>query len=74
MRVLVVGSGGVGGALAIAANDAEGLDHVVMTDLDVGRATHAIDGLDAKRFAARALDASDARRRSPSSPASSAST
>ena len=60
MRVLVVGSGGVGGALAIAANDAEGLEHVVMTDLEVGRATHAIEGLDEKRFVARALDASDA--------------
>ena len=60
MRVLVVGAGGVGSAVATAANSSEGLDHVAVTDLDGGRATRAIDGLDARRFAAFALDASDA--------------
>jgi saccharopine dehydrogenase (NAD+, L-lysine-forming) len=59
MRVLVVGAGGVGSALATAANASEGLDHIVVTDLDAGRAARAVDGLDAGRFAARALDASD---------------
>jgi len=59
MRVLVVGAGGVGSAIAIAANESEGLDHVVVTDLDADRATRAIDHLDRKRFAGRALDASD---------------
>jgi saccharopine dehydrogenase-like NADP-dependent oxidoreductase len=61
MRVLVVGAGGVGRAIAIAANASEGLDHIVVTDLEGARATHAIDGLDDRRFVARALDASDHR-------------
>jgi len=59
MRVLVVGAGGVGSALATAANASEGLDHIVVTDLDAGRAARAIDGLDAGRFVGHALDASD---------------
>src|SRR3954465_7187611 len=60
MRVMVVGAGGVGSAIATAASSSEGLDHVAVTDLDGGRATRAIDRLDARRFAAFALDASDA--------------
>jgi saccharopine dehydrogenase (NAD+, L-lysine forming) len=60
MRVLLVGAGGVGSAIAIAANTSEGLDRVVVTDLDRDRATRAIAGLDEGRFEARALDASDA--------------
>ena len=59
MRVLVVGAGGVGSAIAIAADASEGLDHIVVTDLDGGRATRAIARLDEKRFVGRALDASD---------------
>jgi saccharopine dehydrogenase (NAD+, L-lysine forming) len=60
VRVLVVGAGGVGTAIAIAADAAVGLEHIVVTDLELDRATHAVDGLDARRFVARALDASDA--------------
>ena len=60
MRVLVVGAGGVGTALAIAANESEGLTHVVVTDLEQDRASHAVAGLDEHRFTGRALDASDA--------------
>jgi saccharopine dehydrogenase (NAD+, L-lysine forming) len=59
MRVLVVGAGGVGSAIAVAAAGSEGLDHVVVTDLDGARAERAIAGLDASRFVGRALDASD---------------
>ena len=44
----------------IAAEGSEGLDHVVVTDLDAGRAGARVDGLDESRFVARALDASDA--------------
>jgi saccharopine dehydrogenase-like NADP-dependent oxidoreductase len=58
VRVLVVGAGGVGTAIAIAANASEGLEHIVVTDLDAARAARAIDGLDARRFVARGLDAS----------------
>ena len=60
MRVLVVGAGGVGSAIAIAAKNSEGLDHIVLTDLDAGRAARAVDGLDDRRFVGCALDASDA--------------
>ena len=59
MRVLIVGAGGVGRAIAVAAGASEGLEHVVVTDLDGGRAARAIDGLDEGRFVGRALDASD---------------
>ncbi len=60
VRVLVVGAGGVGTAIAIAADASDGLDHVVVTDLEIERAAHAVTGLDELRFSARALDASDA--------------
>ena len=60
MRVLLVGAGGVGSAIATAAAAAEGIEHVVVTDLEVARASRAIDRLEGRRFTARALDASDA--------------
>jgi saccharopine dehydrogenase-like NADP-dependent oxidoreductase len=60
MRVLLVGAGGVGSAIATAAAAAEGIEHVVVTDLEPRRAARAVDGLDARRFSARVLDASDA--------------
>jgi saccharopine dehydrogenase (NAD+, L-lysine-forming) len=59
MRVLVVGAGGVGHAIAIGANTSEGLDHIVVADLDEDRAKRAIAGLDEHRFVSVALDASD---------------
>ena len=59
VRVLVVGAGGVGSAIAVAANGSEGLDHVVIADLDGARAARTVGALDQKRFVARALDASD---------------
>jgi saccharopine dehydrogenase-like NADP-dependent oxidoreductase len=61
MRALLVGAGGVGSAIAVAASTAVGLEHVVVTDLDADRAARAIRRLDADRFDARALDASDQR-------------
>src|SRR5262245_15625713 len=60
MRVLLVGAGGVGSAIATAAAAAEGIEHVVVTDLEPARAARAIERLDDRRFSARALDASDA--------------
>ncbi len=59
MRVLVVGAGGVGRAIAIAANESEGLEYVVVADLDEGRAKRTLEGLDESRFAAVGADASD---------------
>ena len=60
MRVLLVGAGGVGSAIAVAASDSIGLDRVLVTDLELGRASRAVEGLDERRFEARSLDASDA--------------
>ena len=59
MRVLLLGAGGVGSAIAKAANLSDGLDRVVVTDLSLGRAQRAVALLDERRFVARALDASD---------------
>ena len=58
--MLLVGAGGVGSAIAVAANTAEGLEHVVVTDLDATR-RRAIAGLDARPLRRAPLDASDQR-------------
>jgi saccharopine dehydrogenase (NAD+, L-lysine-forming) len=60
MRILVVGAGGVGGALATVASRRDFLEHVVVTDIDLARATRAVRDLDEGRFTAARLDASDA--------------
>jgi saccharopine dehydrogenase (NAD+, L-lysine forming) len=60
MRVLVVGAGGVGAAIARAAAESEVLEHVVVADVDAERATAAVDRSNDARFVARALDASKA--------------
>ena len=39
MRVLVVGAGGVGAAIARAAAESEVLEHVVVADVDLGART-----------------------------------
>jgi saccharopine dehydrogenase (NAD+, L-lysine forming) len=57
--VLLLGAGGVGSAIAKAANLSDGLDRVVVTDLSLGRAQRAIASVDERRFVAGALDASD---------------
>ncbi|MDQ1454745.1 MAG: saccharopine dehydrogenase L-lysine forming [Actinomycetota bacterium] len=60
MRVLVVGAGGVGAAIAGAAADSEVLERVVVADLELGRASAAVDRCADTRFVAHALDASNA--------------
>ncbi len=60
MRVLVIGAGGVGSAIATAAGESDVLAGVVVADVDGARAARAIAGLDERRFAAHAADASDA--------------
>ena len=60
MRVLVVGAGGVGAAIARAAADSEVLERVVVADVDQGRAAAAVDRCADARFVAHALDASNA--------------
>jgi saccharopine dehydrogenase (NAD+, L-lysine-forming) len=59
MRVLVVGAGGVGAAIAAAAAESEVLEHVVVADVDIARAEVAVQRCDDARFVARALDASN---------------
>jgi saccharopine dehydrogenase (NAD+, L-lysine forming) len=59
MRVLVVGAGGVGAAIARGAAESEVLEHIVVADVDVSRAAAAVERCADARFVARALDASD---------------
>lgn len=60
MRVLVVGAGGVGSAIATAAGESDVLAGMVVADLDGVRAARAIAGLDERRFTSQTADASDA--------------
>ena len=59
MKVLVVGSGGVGSAFAQIARRRDAFEAVVMADLDLGRAAAAAERTGDPRFSAVALDASD---------------
>ena len=60
MRILIVGSGGVGSAMAAIAQRRDFFEHVTIADLDADRADRAISGLDDPRFATAAVDASSA--------------
>ncbi len=61
MRILVVGAGGVGAAIASIAERRAFFDHMVLADVDVERAERAVARLaDGGRFAAARVDASDA--------------
>ncbi|MGZ6886339.1 MAG: saccharopine dehydrogenase family protein [Acidimicrobiia bacterium] len=60
MRILVVGSGGVGGALVAIAHRRDFFEHLTVADLDPGRAERAIAGHDDPRLHAAAVDASSA--------------
>ncbi len=58
MRVLVVGSGGVGAAIARTAGRWQSFEHVVMADYDLARAERAAQGA-GDGFSAARIDASD---------------
>jgi saccharopine dehydrogenase (NAD+, L-lysine forming) len=61
MRILVVGAGGVGAAIASIAERRDFFDHMVLADVDLGRAERAVAGVtEGGRFAAARVDASDA--------------
>ena len=61
MRILVIGAGGVGGAVAAIARRRDFFERMVLADLSLDRARAAIARAgDDERFAAVALDASDA--------------
>jgi saccharopine dehydrogenase-like NADP-dependent oxidoreductase len=59
MRVLVVGSGGVGAAVAAVARRRDFFERMVFADVDEDRARRAIAPHGDDRFAAAAVDASD---------------
>src|ERR671917_722973 len=60
MRILVLGSGGVGGAVAAIARRRGFFERMVLADLSPERARAAVARLADERFAAAAADASDA--------------
>ena len=61
MRVLVVGAGAVGSAIAIAARSSDLLSAIVVADLDPARAKRAVHAVgDDDRFVARSVNASSA--------------
>jgi saccharopine dehydrogenase-like NADP-dependent oxidoreductase len=60
MRVLVVGAGGVGSALAPIAARRDVFEHVVFADHDEARAARVVDRHGDGRFSAASVDAGDA--------------
>ncbi len=59
MKVLVVGTGGVGGAVAAVARRRDFFERMTFADLDAARPQALVDRLDDERFAAAQVDASD---------------
>ena len=61
MNILVIGSGGVGTAFARIAQRRNFFDRIVLSDVDIARATASVDSLgEPDRFAAARVDATDA--------------
>ena len=59
MKVLVIGTGGVGGAAAAVAQKRDFFERMTFADLDPARPQALVDRLDDGRFAAARVDASD---------------
>jgi saccharopine dehydrogenase-like NADP-dependent oxidoreductase len=59
MRILLVGAGGVGGAVTRIAARREFVAHLVVADFDVARAEKAVASVGDPRFVAARLDAAD---------------
>jgi saccharopine dehydrogenase-like NADP-dependent oxidoreductase len=59
MRILVVGTGGVGAAVAAVAQRRDFFDRMTFADLDPARPQALVDRFDDARFAAAQVDASD---------------
>jgi saccharopine dehydrogenase (NAD+, L-lysine forming) len=58
VRILVVGTGGVGAAFAKIARQRGFFDHCALADVDASRPTSVLAALDDGRFSAHAIDAS----------------
>jgi saccharopine dehydrogenase-like NADP-dependent oxidoreductase len=61
MRILVVGTGGVGAAAAAVAQRRPFFERMTLADLDPSRPQALVDALDDDRFAAAAVDAGEVR-------------
>ena len=61
MRILIVGAGGVGSSAALIAARRDFFEHCVVADYDLARAQALVARLGDPRFAAAAVDASDAQ-------------
>ncbi|HSD79461.1 MAG TPA: saccharopine dehydrogenase NADP-binding domain-containing protein, partial [Solirubrobacteraceae bacterium] len=59
MRILVVGTGGVGGAIAAVAQKRDFFERITFADLDPARPQALVERLGDERFAAARVDASD---------------
>jgi saccharopine dehydrogenase (NAD+, L-lysine-forming) len=59
VKVLVVGTGGVGAAVAAVAQRRDFFERITFADLDPARAQGVVERLDDPRFAAAQVDASD---------------
>jgi saccharopine dehydrogenase-like NADP-dependent oxidoreductase len=59
MRILMVGAGGVGGAVAAIATRRDFVEHLVVADYDLGRAEKVVASVGDERFTAARVDASD---------------
>ncbi|MCX6388624.1 MAG: saccharopine dehydrogenase NADP-binding domain-containing protein [Solirubrobacterales bacterium] len=60
MKILVVGAGGVGEAVAAIARRRDFFDHMVLADIDAGRAESVAARMGDPRIKSAAVDASDA--------------
>jgi saccharopine dehydrogenase-like NADP-dependent oxidoreductase len=59
MKILVIGSGGVGAAIAAIAKRRDFFDSMIMTDIDEGRAKAAAERTGDSRFTSARIDAAD---------------
>ncbi|MBJ7381876.1 MAG: saccharopine dehydrogenase NADP-binding domain-containing protein [Acidimicrobiia bacterium] len=59
MRILVIGAGGVGGAIATAASRRDFFEHLTIADIDKERAREVAIKTQDSRFASAQVDASD---------------
>jgi saccharopine dehydrogenase (NAD+, L-lysine forming) len=58
MRILVIGTGGVGSAFAVIARRRSFFDHCALADYELARSSAAVSAVDDERFSAHRIDAS----------------
>ncbi len=60
MKILVIGAGGVGGAMAVAASNRDFFESFIVTDVDLAKAQRVAQRTGDSRFGAATVDASSA--------------